>query len=258
MLHRRKPRGAGNLVYADAQSRDAAPKKPGSRRRRLAFLVLALGAVAILVMAAMTLFYTYRDRQAQYDRAQELLEEKEYAAAREVLEELGNFRDCQAILTRLAQQQDAYDIATGLVAQQRYSEAITAFRALGDYADSAQQAAYEVTYQKALDLLSEIDVGKTQLLTRILPQQVRMTDENSYPTTVGYETAAALLKSLGDYRSAPALVDRCYYSAGLVKLGWKDWEGALAYVDAMTPDTAAEFLEEYEQHYNEYAEEEGQ
>ena len=210
------------------------------------------------MMAAMTVFFAWQDRQDRYDRARELLAEKEYEAAMEELDALGNFRDCAALREELARQQEAYETAADLVAQQRYAEAITAFRDLGDYADSAEQAAYAVTYQKALDLLGEIDVGKQQLLTRILSDQVRLTDENSYPTTVGYETAAALLKSLGDYRSAPALVDRCYYSAGLVKLGWKDWEGALAYVDAMTPDTAAEFLEEYQQRYQEYAEEEGQ
>ena len=257
MFNFRRNRGAGPLVYTDSQPKDAAPKKPGGRRRRLAALALTLGAVAVLSMAAMTLFYAWQDRQDRYDRAQALLAQKEYAAAAEELESLGNFRDCAAVLARLTEQQAAYDTAADLVAQQRYAEAIAAFRALGDYADSAEQAAYAVTYQKALDLLGEIDVGKQQLLTRILSDQVRLTDENSYPTTVGYETAAALLKSLGNYRSAPALVDRCYYSAGLVKLGWKDWEGALAYVDAMTADTAAEFLEEYRQRYNEYAEEEG-
>ena len=249
---RRKP--SGNLVYADASPRELSPKKP---RRRLAHLVLAIAAAAIVLMAAVTAWYAYRDLQDHYDRAQALLAEKEYTAAMDELEVLGNFRDSKAILTRLNEQQAAYDTAADLVAQQRYSEAITAFRALGDYADSAQQAAYQVTYQKALDLLWEIDMGKQQLLTRILAEQVRLTDENSYPTTVGYEAAAALLESLGDYKSAPALVDRCYYSAGLVKLSWNDWEGALAYVDRMTPDTAAEFLEEYQQRYHEYSEEEG-
>lgn len=246
-----------DLIYADTLSGDAAPKTAGERKRRMTAVLLSVGAVLIIVTAVLTVGIHFRDRQDRYDRAGALLADKEYAAAGAELEALGNYRDSQALLTRLEQQREAYDAAMALVEQQRYDEAITAFRALGDYADSAEQAAYHVTYQKALDLISEIDVGKTQLLTRILTEQVRLTDENSYPTTVGYEVAAALLESLGDYKSAPALMDRCYYSAGLVKLGWKDWDGARAYMENMTAETAVEFYEEYEQRYNEYAAEEG-
>lgn len=257
---RKNPRrsNSGSLIYADTQSGDPSPKPARSRKRQLAAALLAIGAAAIIAMAATTLWYAYQDRQDHYGQALSLLADKQYQDAAQKLEKLGNFRDSQTILAQLAQQQEAYAVASDLVAQQRYSEAITAFRALGDYADSAEWAAYRVTYQKALDLIWETDLGQSQLLTRTLPKQVRLTDENSYPTIVGYESAAALLESLGDYRSAPALVDRCYYSAGLVKLGWEDWEGALAYMEKMTPDTAAGFYEEYQQRYNEYNTQEGQ
>ena len=240
---------SGPLIYADPQRKE--PKQgrdPGGRRRRWMGL-LSLGAVLILLGAAMTLGLWMAERQARYDQARTLLAQKEYDSAREVLEQLGSFRDSRALAARLEQQAADYDAALALLDQQRYEEAQAAFRALGDYADSAEQAACGVTYRKALDLIMEIDVGQTGLLTRILTEQVRLTDENSYPTTLGYEVAAALLESLGDYKSAPALRDRCYYSAGLVKLGWKDWEGALACMDKMTPATAEEFCQEYQQRF---------
>ena len=241
----------GNLIYADTLASEA-PKKPDPNRNRRRWIrLLTLGAAVILTGTAVLLYLNAEDRQARYDLARTLVEQKEYEDARVILENLEDFRDSRNLAKQLDVQRSAYDAAVDLVAQQRYDEAVTAFRALGDYADSAEWAARGVTYRKALDLLAEIDVGKTGLLTRILTDQVRLTDENSYPTTVGYEAAAALLESLGDYRSAPALMDRCYYSAGLVKLGWKDWEGALAYTNKMTPDTAAEFYEEYEQRYQE-------
>lgn len=248
----------GNLIYADTLSGEAAPKAVPDRKRRLAAFLLAVGAVAVLAMTAVAVRYVYQERQDRYDHALALVAEKEYEDAAEELEKLGNFRDSQTILEQLARQQAAYETAVDLVDQQRYSEAITAFRALEDYADSAEWAAYHVTYQMALDLIWQLDLGQTQLLTRLLPENTRLTDENSYPTTVGYEAAAALLESLGDYRSAPALMDRCYYSAGLVKLGWEDWEGALAYMEKMTPGTAAGFYEEYLQRYEEYTAQEGQ
>lgn len=248
---------SGRLIYADTNSADGAAKPASNRKRRVAMFLLTASVAFLIAMAATTLWHAYQDRQTRYGQACALLEQKEYEDAAGVLEALGNFRDSQAILARLKEQEEAYRAADDLLTQQRYSESIAAFRALGDYADSAERAACQVTYQMALDLIAEIDVGKTQLLTRILTDQARLTDENSYPTTVGYEAAAALLESLGDYRSAPALVDRCYYSAGLVKLGWNDWEGALAYTEKMTPDTAAEFLEEYRQRYQENNEQEG-
>lgn len=246
----------GSLIYADTQSGERKRPAPG-RTRRLLVRVLALGAAVILVMAGTTLWLGLQERQERYEQAQTLLAQKQYADAMAEFEALGSYRDSQAQAARLAQLRQAYDAAAALVDQQRYSEAITAFRALGDYADSAQQAACHVTYRKALDLITEIDVGKTRLLTAILTDQVRLTDENSYPTTLGYEVAAALLESLGDYKSAPALIDRCYYSAGLVKLGWEDWDGALAYMEKMSEETAAEFYEDYQQRYNEKAQKEG-
>lgn len=243
----------GPLIYADTQSGEA-PKKTGTGRW-LHMRSVAILAVTVLAAMMLVLFVGLgiRSREDSYQLARQLAEQKDYAAAMEEYTSLGDYRDSKSQLANLEANQAAYAAAADLLEQQRYDEAIAAFRALGDYADSAEQAAYHVTYQKALDLLTEIDTGKTHLLTRILTDEVRLTDEKSYPTIVGYEAAAALLESLGDYRSAPALVDRCYYSAGLVKLGWEDWEGALAYMEKMTQETAAEFYQDYEQHYNEKA-----
>lgn len=248
----------GDLIYADAQSGEPGRKKRPELKRQLLIHLLALGAAVIAVMVSTMLWLRMEQRRDSYELAQSLLAAKKYPAAMAEFRELGNYRDSRAMAAWLTEQAASYAAAEELEAQQRYSEAIAAFRALGDYSDSAQRAACGVTYRMALDLMTEIDVGKTQLLTRILAEQVRLTDENSYPTTVGYEVAAALLESLGDYESAPALIDRCYYSAGLVKLGWEDWDGALAYMEKMSEETAAEFYEDYLQRYREYTEKEGQ
>lgn len=246
-MFRKIRKNTGNLVYADEQ----APKTRSKIRLRIGVVIAALAVVLAAVLGAVTLGIALRDRERRYTAAKELAAEKSYTEALAVFDDLGDYRDSRLLAQQLRSQQADYDNALDLLDQQRYEEAQTIFRGLGDYADSAEMAAYHVTYVKALDLLTEIDTGKTGLLTRILPDQVKLTDERSYPTVVGYETAAALLESLGDYRSAPALVDRCYYSAGLVRLGWEDWEGARAYADKMTAETAAEFCEEYQRHYSE-------
>lgn len=250
-MFRKIQKNTDDLVYAD----DQAPKTRKHGRLRIGALVTALAVVLAAVLGAVTLSIALRSRETRYTAAKALAAEKAYEEALAAFDDLGDYRDSRAQAQQLRDQQAAYDNAVDLLQQQRYEEALAIFRSLGDYADSAEMAAYQVTYYKALNLLTQIDTGKTQLLTRILSDQVKLTDERSYPTIVGYETAAALLESLGDYRSAPALVDRCYYSAGLVKLGWEDWDGAYAYMDRMTPETAAEFYQEYQQHRNEKAEE---
>lgn len=245
-----------DLIYADTAS--AQPPKPrGKGKLRIGALITALAVILTAVGGAVTLGINLSRREDRYATARALADEKAYAEALAVFDELGDYRDSRLQAQQLRRQQADYDNAMNLLAQQRYEEALTIFRALGDYADSAEMAAYQVTYYKALNLLTEIDTGKTQLLTRILSDQVKLTDERSYPTIVGYETAAALLESLGDYRSAPALVDRCYYSAGLVKLSWEDWDGALAYMGNMQEETAAQFYEEYQRHYSESTTKEG-
>lgn len=244
MFRKRQQDATAGLVYADAGT----TAKPRTKnKRRLAAGLIALAVTLGVIGAAAAVGISLNNREQRYTAAKDMAADKQYDQALEAFEALGDYRDSRALALELEAKQTAYEAARELLQQQRYEEAAAAFRALGGYADSAQQAAYQVNYQKALDLLTEIDVGKTQLLTRILSDQVKLTDERSYPAIVGYETAAALLKSLGDYRSAPALVDRCYYSAGLVKLSWSDWEGALAYMEKMTAETAAEFLEEYQQ-----------
>lgn len=253
-----KRAASGDLVYADSNSPEAASGSGGKGKRRLAAAVIALCVAVTAALGVMTIGILVRRREDRYTAALALVQEKAYQEAAAAFGELGDYRDSRNQVQRLQEQQAAYDAALELLHQQRYEEAQAAFRALGDYADSAVMAAYHVTYQKALALKAEIDIGKTQLLTRILTDQVKLTDERSYPTIVGYETAAAMLESLGDYRSAADLVDRCYYSAGLVRLGWEDWAGALSYMEKMSGETAAQFYEEYQQYYAEKTGGEGQ
>ncbi|MBQ8237225.1 MAG: hypothetical protein IJZ39_03645 [Oscillospiraceae bacterium] len=251
----RKNQKNDNLIYADTGSPEGAPAPRKKDHRRLAAAMVALTVALAAAVGVMTLGISLRGREDRYSAAKDLVDEKYYEEALLVFDDLGDYRDSRDQAQQLRDKQAAYDNATDLLEQQRYEEALGIYRSLGDYADSAQQAAYYVNYRKALDLMTEIDTGKTRLLTRILAEQVKLTDERSYPTIVGYETAAALLESLGDYRTAAALADRCYYSAGLVKLGWEDWDGALAYLDRMSEETAAEFFEEYQRHYNEKTQE---
>lgn len=246
-----------DLIYADAQPGKRSGKSDPARRRRLVAAVLTLVAVLALGSIALALRIGIQQQEKRYVQAAALLDSREYDAAQKAYEALGDYRDSRSRAAGLAAQRAAYDAAGELLAQQRYDEAVAAYRALEDYADSALQAACGVTYQKALDLLNQTDAGQTQLLTRILGSQPRLTDEKGYPAIVGYEAAAALFESLDGYADTAVLIDRCYYSAGLVKLEWRDWEGALAYTGRMSAAASTAFYREYEQRYTENTSQEG-
>jgi len=231
------------LVYADPRQ-ERQRKMPDLRRVRNGLVALAV--VLGLLAAGVVLWMTLHGNEKDYNRALELLARKDYAAAEAAFDALDNYRDSRARAEELRGLKAAYAGAVSLADQQRYDEAVSAFRALGDYADSAEQAAFRVPYRKALDLLTEIDNGQTRLLGSILSADARLTDENGYPIAVGYETAAALFAGLGDYADAPEMVQRCILSAARVKLGWQDWEGALACREKMDERTAAQFDEEYQ------------
>lgn len=248
---------SAGLIYADTQPGKRSKKPDPAKRRRLVAAVLTLVAVLALGSIALTLRIGIQQQEKRYAQAAALLDSREYDAAQRAYEALGDYRDSRSLAAGLAAQRAAYDAAGELLVQQRYEEAAAAYRSLGTYADSALQAACGVTYQKALDLLNQTDAGQTQLLTRILGSQPRLTDEKGYPAIVGYEAAAALFESLEGYADTAVLIDRCYYSAGLVKLDWKDWEGALAYTGRMSAKAAAAFYQEYEQRYTESTAQEG-
>ena len=115
---------------------------------------------------------------------------------------------------------------------------------LGDYADSPRWAAFGVTYRRALDLMDQTAAGNSQLLRRVLPDEVRLTDEGSQTAILGWEAAAAILESLGDYEDAPAKIDECYHNAAALKLAEGNMEGAAAYAEKMSEKEAARLLAE--------------
>lgn len=253
-----KGSATGDLIYADTQPIRSKKDADPARWHRLAAAVITLTAVLTALSIAFTLWLSVQRREERYLHARSLLSSREYDAAQAEFEALGDYRDSQSQYGALEGLRQAYRAAEALLDQQRYDEAVSAFRALGDYADSSRQAAYGVTYRKAMDLLSQTDEGRTQLLLRILGSQARLTDDNDYPAVVGYEAAAALFESLGDYENAPVLADRCYHSAARVRMKWEDWEGALAYMDRMSQSAADDLYQEYLQAAAETEDGEGQ
>ena len=243
MLWNRK-RSGEELIYADPHASQP-PEKPRQRGPRgLRILAAAAVTTALMVLTASVLTITIQGRGQRYQSALRLLELKQYELAAAELESLDDFRDSAALLAQLESNEKRYAAALDLVDQQRYDDAAAAFRALGDYADSPRWAAFGVPYHRALDLMEQTANGSSQMLRRVLPDEVRLTDEGSQTAILGWEAAAAMLESLGDYEDAPAKIDECYRNAAALKLAEGNVEGAAAYAEKMSEKEAARLLAE--------------
>ena len=203
-----------------------------------------------------------------------------YLSAAEAFEALGDYRDSESRALQCREQlvlrsesvlKEDYAAARALLEGGHYSEARAAFLALGNYEDSADQAA-EATYQKGLALFLFADShalrgvtaslsmdaeteslvalpreqllelgseGAAELVACFGADPVRLipAGEDGAPTEALEDAAAALLRTLGDYRNSaemaamlPDMVDRseeffALLSAGELD-GARDWLSA--------------------------------
>lgn len=94
-------------------------------------------------------YQTYADDfQEQYTNAKNYIEQKQYDQAREILINLGEYKDCPKLI-----QECAYLEATDFLEEKRYDEAVALFSEL-DYKDSSAMT-LECSYRKAMDLAAE-------------------------------------------------------------------------------------------------------
>ena len=212
-----------------------------------------------------------------------------YLSAAEAFEALGDYQDSESralqcreklVLYNEALRKEDYAAALALLEDGHYSEARAAFLALGDYEDSADQAA-EAVYQKGLALFLFADshalrgvtaslsmdaeteslvalpreqlldlgsVGAAELEACFGADPVRFVPAGSEeaPREALEDAAAALLRSLGDYRNSaemaamlPDMVDRSEDFYAMLAAG--DLEGARDWLSS--PNRSFEGLE---------------
>ena len=179
------------LIYADPHGGEAPPA-----RSRRPVIALAAGAVAVALMllAAAVLSITIQGKGERYQAALSLLADKQYADAAAELELLDGFRDSDDLLAQLETQGMAYANALALVEGGCYDEALAAFQSMDDYADSAQWAAWGVTYHRCTQEMAVLGAA-------------RQADAQAW-TDLAEE-----LSTLGNVADAQALARQCHEMA---------------------------------------------
>ncbi len=128
-----------------------------------------------------------------------------------------------------------YDKAATLAKEGNYSDAITAFKALGDYSDSAQKAT-ECEYNYALQLeeagkfaeakmiyenLGDHADSKTRVQACAYSEAKQALEKNNF------EKAAKLFVALGDYGDSKEMIKECSYKQALSLIENKEYKSAI-------------------------------
>lgn len=106
------------------------------------------------------------------------------------------------------QQRQDYRNAESLLAVGKYEEAASAFSSLGDYRDSAEQAAMNVPYQQALGILSAADADDASALSSIGHSRAELSDSVTAAMLL-YQEALERFTALDDYRDSAECAERC-------------------------------------------------
>lgn len=106
-----------------------------------------------------------------------------------------------ATVPRYMAQKNDYATAVTLLENGKYDQAREAFLALGDYADSAEQAEYNVTYKKALYVIDCAKSGNTDALLMLGMKRSELAEDETVSVAL-YKAADELFAGLGDYKDS--------------------------------------------------------
>ena len=123
-------------------------KEKRKKQRKALGIVAACFCVVAVVLTAV-LMPTYIN-YSKYSAAMQLFENGEYEQAMAEFQNLGNFKDSQAMVEKCTKQPD-YDAAMQLYYDGKYAEATWAFEKMGDYEDSAEmKQTAELSWRQSL------------------------------------------------------------------------------------------------------------
>ncbi len=137
--------------------------------------------------------------------------------------------------------QRKYDEAAALAQKGSYTEAITAFKALGDYSDSAEKAT-ECEYNLALKLEEEGKFAEAKAVFEALGdyndsktrvQACAYSEAQQTLEAGNYEQAAKLFVNLDDYGNSKDMVKECSYRQALSLMENKEYKSAIEILTAI-------------------------
>ena len=108
----------------------------------------------------------------------------------------------------MVQRRQAYQIATDLLAMGKYEQAEQAFRELGDYRDSAEQAEKNVAYQQAIHIYSRADEDDASLLSQVGKSRADLSEDITAGMLL-YEGAIARFEALDGYKDSEEYIKSC-------------------------------------------------
>lgn len=182
------------------------------KKKRIKLAVLISAPIAVLLIIAVIVGILITPK-LKYDEAMGLLDNADYASAKEIFEEIRDYKDSEIALTYISVMNS--DITD-------YDEKIKILESLGDYRDSAKvlldlkyekaaEYAANENYQEAVELIDSLgDYGD--------PDDIK---QNIYKTAVDYfddrkfSEAAEIFLILGKYQDSEEYIEKIYAQAGV-------------------------------------------
>lgn len=170
----------------------------------VAAVVLCVAIAAVLILRSPAVRYVY---------ATLILEEGDYAEARQIFETLGDYNDTEKYLLSL----DAQELKD----RGEYEDALAVYETIGDFA-GVQEMIRETKYRMALErieagerkeakaILSELGSFRdSELLLENLTNEMAYDQAAAYMSKKNYAEAAEQFRALGEYRDAAELAAEC-------------------------------------------------
>lgn len=183
--------------------------------------------------------------ETNYEKANYLLEQKQFDDAAAVFESLGDYKDSSNM-----KRQSGYLKGKDLIENKKYHEAIAAFKGLENYEDTGKliaQAKYEQAlldigsgeYKEAADFLNDaknyVDDAKTKLPEVQYVYGKELMGNGKFEDALKYLNP---LKTSDTFEDIKQLVDECNYKAGLACITARDYPTAIRHFEQVK-DTAS-------------------
>lgn len=198
--------------------------------RNYNFIIMSVITILFTIFIIFFLTNAFNQRDiiaAEYENAQNLLKEKKYEDAIEILEDLQDYKDGANLLLEAKNEKD-YSDANKLLDDGAFQQAIDKFEQIQDFKDSSDKIKeskynlgidyYEKAYyEKAKKIFIELDdyldskfyLAQIEIKTLESSQEIIYQKANSYFEENNYKDAFDLFESIIDYKNSNVLLLEC-------------------------------------------------
>lgn len=203
-----------------------ASRKAFWKRNKIKVIV---GLTAIAAVIVVLVSVVYGGRALRYNSARTLMENRDYAAAMDAFEKMGDYKDSAYMAEKCC-----YLHGEQLLEAGKYEAAKSAFQEV-PYFDNAEEMLLECDYRYAAQLLSQKKFTEAEQAFTLLEdykdsktqiQECQYQQAEELYAKKNYSAALKFYPYLQGYKESAARADDCYYQIGMEHLKYQEYSDA--------------------------------